>query len=90
MFTEQELLFILDALNGVICTPETFAANLWGWVPYSSISIEPNILLGKVSRLNSWELNDLHAKIYDFWDANSIPSVKKRMEEVGLDTYLEK
>lgn len=85
-FTFEELLFMVDALNGVICTPETLAANLWGWVPYGNTEdIEPNELLGKVGALSPENLTDLHQKLQAFWEGQeSISNIRKRMQEVGL------
>lgn len=88
MFNYDELLFMIDALNGVICTPETFATNLWGWVPYAGeigAKIEPNILIGKVSRLSPAELSRLHSQVVGFWEGQeSIPNIRDRMKTVGL------
>lgn len=88
IFSWDELVFMVSALNGVICSPGTFAANLWGHVPYSGevgSRIEPNILLGKVSSLSSSELDILHSQVADFWEGQDvIPSIRDRMKAVGL------
>lgn len=32
MLNYDEALFVVDALNGVVCSPETLIANLIGWI----------------------------------------------------------
>lgn len=88
IFTENELIFMVQALNGVICSPSTFGANLWGHVPYAGkigSKIDPNVLIGKVSSLSPRELGTLHSQVARFWEGQDcIPSIRDRMKAVGL------
>jgi hypothetical protein len=87
IFTETEMLFMIEAMNGVRCRPETFAANMWGHVQYASFQIEPNVLLGKLAEV---DVNDLHNRLVAFWDVGSgyIPDTGARLKEVGLEPYI--
>jgi hypothetical protein len=81
---------MIDALNGVICTPDILGANLWGWVEFAGAigeKIEPIVMIGKVTRLPSDRLAELHSKLVQFWEVGDIPNIDDRMEEVGLDSF---
>lgn len=88
-FTYEEILFMVDALNGVNITVEidndwnTFAANIKAHEEFR----EPiNGLDEKVGSLSFNESTALYFLIRCFWDSPNynIPDTKARMVEVGL------
>lgn len=91
MFTFDEILFMVDALNGVHCSPETLGANLWGWVPYAgkiADKIKPNLLLGKVSSLPPNKVAQLHTELEAFWADGNVEDIHEQIVKTGLTKWM--
>ena len=54
MFTQKEILFLLDCFNGVVCDVSTLTPNIWGHVQfYTGPEVESiNTLINKVHNLS--------------------------------------
>lgn len=87
MFQYDELVFMVDALSGVQCSPETFAGNLESWVPYGGANterIEYRKTIAKVAALPAEQRAKLHSQVENFWEIGTLPDIWQRMKEVGL------
>ena len=76
-------MFVVDALNGVICSPNTLIANLIGWIEYSNIDF-PSTLENKVAIMTTTEKQQLLNKVNEFWSIGTISDIEQRMKEVNL------
>jgi hypothetical protein len=45
MFTHEEIQWLLDCFNGVICSPSTIVPNIHGWVMYAKNPLPPELIL---------------------------------------------
>lgn len=81
--TYEEAFYIIDALNGVVCSPETLMGNLIGWIPYTKINY-PSTLENKIRQMSTNQRQELINKVNKFWSVGTVNNIKQRMFEVGL------
>lgn len=81
--TYEEALFIVDALNGVICSPDTLMGNLIGWIPYTKINY-PTTIENKIRQMSTNQRQELLNKVCKFWSIGTVQDIKSRMIQVGL------
>lgn len=81
--TYEEALFIVDALNGVFCSPETLMGNLIGWIPYTKINY-PSTLENKIRQMSTNQRQELLNKVSKFWSIGTVQDIKSRMIQIGL------
>lgn len=74
---------MIDAINGVICAPNTLLANIWCNSEYAQI---PDGLWEKLKALSEADIELLYDKLYEFWDTpwNSFFSTSDRIKEIGI------
>jgi hypothetical protein len=73
VFTQNEIYFILDCFNGVICDTSTLTGNIWGHVPfYSGPEVESiNALISKVNGLSESDKDNFVSEVVCWSDYNA-------------------
>lgn len=86
-FSKDEFILMCSILNGVLCSSETFVANILGGIEYENTSdIDEEVFLEKLHNLNEEEIDILYIKISEFWDSPIYSFITEdRLFEIGLD-----
>jgi hypothetical protein len=90
-FSGDEMFFMVNALQGVVCSPSTLLGNLEGHIPYGGEvvnRINPLVLLGKVAELEDTYVAELHGLLELFWDQTTAFNANDRLREVGLTDWI--
>jgi hypothetical protein len=86
-FTVAELIFMVDALNSVRCSPATLAGNLAGaapWIGTAHPEVDIPALVRRIEAMPWLKIAKLHSAIEAFWSIGTVPDVRQRLIEVGL------
>ncbi len=67
MFTHEEIQWLLECFNGVICSPSTIIANIHGWVMYAENPLPPDLIL-KIKTFDTETTEDFRDQVCAWQD----------------------